>query len=422
MFRRPLVRNSYEKRSDVKDILEKAQNLIKSKDYRKAIEELEKNKVRDVDYYLLLAEAYEGIGNSEKAEAYLEEARFLDTELRSRELLQRGITLASMRNFKAAERELLKSIKLNPFEKEAYLELYRLYKEISSHRKMVKILENLITLDPYSEFPYLELSRYYALRRNYKKAEAVLKSGLELMDSPSLHYELGKVYADWGKLEEAKEELREACRLDYKNADYRQKLVEVLVSDEDYAGALEVVHNTLELYPDAVYLLQSAAALYDLLGKEEMAEHYYRKAVAASEGFIRDDALKALAEFLAEKGRYDQAEETLKEILYTTDNVWVLLDVFSELSIILLDQERLSDIVEAGKFVLKNPELSEEEFCEVAEVVGDALFESGKFKEAADYYRKIVETSDDEKLIKRAYSKLKEAEEVSSLENMFKRS
>ena len=417
------MRNSYEeKKSNLKSVLEKAQSLIKSKNYRKAIEELEKNKVRDVDYYLLLAEAYEGLGNSEKAEVYFEEARFLDTELRSRELLQRGITLASMRNFKAAERELLESIKLNPFEKEAYLELYRLYRETSAHRKMVKTLENLITLDPYSKFPYVELARYYALRRNFRKAEAVLKSGLELMDSAELHYELGRVYADWGKLEEAKEELKEACRLDYRNADYRQKLIEVLVNDEDYKGALEVVHNTLELYPDAVYLLQSAGALYDLLGKEEIAEHYYRKAVSVSEGFIRDDALKMLAEFLAEKGKYDQAEEALKEILYNTDNVWILLDVFSELSIILLEQERLSDIVEIGKFVLKNPELSEEEFCEVAEVVGDALFESGKFREAKEFYRKIVETADSEKMIKRAYSKLKETEEVDSLEDMIKRS
>jgi len=416
------VRNSYEeKKPDLKNILERAQTLIKSKNFRKAVEELERNKVRDVDYYLLLAEAYEGLGNREKAEVYFEEARFLDTELRSKELLQRGITLASMRNFKAAERELLESIKLNPFEKEAYLELYRLYRETSSHKKMVKTLENLITLDPYSKFPYVELARYYALRRNFKKAESVLKSGLELVDSAELHYELGKVYADWGKLEEAKEELRKACRLDFRNADYRQKLIEVLVNDEDYRGALEVVHSSLELYPDAVYLLQSAAALYDLLGKEDVAEYYYRKAISVSEGFIRDDALKVLAEFLTDKGRYDQAEEVLKEILYSTDNVWILLDVFSELSIILLEQERLSDIVEVGKFVLENGELSEEEFCEVAEVVGDALFEMGRFEEAKELYRKIVDTSEDEKMIKRAYSKLKETEEVNSLEKMLRR-
>ena len=417
------MRNSYEeKKSSLKDVLKKARTLIKSKNYRKAIEELERNKIRDVDYYLLLAEAYEGIGNSEKAEVYFEEARFLDTELRSREFLQRGITLASMKNFKAAEKELLESIRLNPFERDAYLELYRLYRETGSYRKMVKTLENLITLEPYSTFPYLELARYYAVRRNFRKAESILKSGLNLLDSPELHYELGKIYADWGKLDEAKEELREACRLDYRNADYRQKLIEVLVNAEEYQEALNVVHSTLEIYPDAVYLLQSAAALYDLMGKDDIAEYYYRKAVSMSEGFIRDDALKLLAEFLAEKGRYDQAEEVLKEVLHRTDNIWILLDVFSELSIIFLEQDRLSDIIEVGEFILDNPEISEEEFCEVAEVVADALFEEGKFEEAVHFYRQIVEISEDEKLIKRAYSKLKEAEEVGSLEKMLSRS
>jgi tetratricopeptide (TPR) repeat protein len=415
------LRNRFEeKRSEIGKVLEKAKELLKSKEYKKAIEELEKNRFRDIDYYLLLAEAYEGIGNSEKAEIYLEEARFLDTEYRSRHYLQRGITLASMRNFKAAERELLQSVKLNPFEKDAYLELYKLYKEMNSHRKMVKTLETIMTIDPYSKFPYVELSRFYAVRRNYRKAEEVLRRGIELINSADLHYELGRVYAEWGKLEEAKEELREACRLDFKNADYRQKLIEVMVSDEDYEGALQVVHNTLELFPDAVYLLESAAALYAMVGKDDVAEHYYRRAIGLSEGFIREDALKAFSEFLTERGRFDQAEEVLKEIIFHTDNVWVLLDAFSELSVILLDQGRLEEIVEIGKFILDNPELTEDEVCEVSEIVGDVLYELGKFEEAKEFYERILKEAVDERQIKRAYSKLKEVEEVEELEKLLR--
>jgi len=411
------VRNSFEKQRE-REAIERAKELLKLKEYKKAIEELEKNRLRDIDYYLLLAEAYEGIGNREKAEAYLEEARFLDTEIRSRNYLQRGITLASMRNFKAAERELLESVKLNPFEKDAYVELYRLYRDMNSTRKMIKTLETIMTIDPYSKLPYLELSRFYALRKNYKKAEEVLKQGIELIGSADLHYELGKVYAEWGKLEEAKGELKEACRLDYKNTDYRQKLIEVLVSDEDYEGALQVVHSTLELLPDAVYLLQSAAALYNLLGKDEVAEYYFRKAINLSSGFIRDDALKAFSEFLIEKERFDQAEEILKEIIFETDNIWVLLDAFSELSVILLEQGRLEEIVEIGEFILENPELTEDEICEISEILGDVLYELKRFDEAEKYYRKILSESTDEKMKKRAYEKLKETEEVSKLEKM----
>jgi len=414
------LRKGFKKRQEeFKEVLEKAERLIRAKSYRKAIEELEKAKFKDVDYYLLLAQAYEGLGHHEKAETYFEEARFLDTEIRSRELLQRGITLASMRNFRAAERELLESLKLNPFEKETYMELYRLYKETSNHKKMVKTLEELITLEPYMAFPYLELARHYALRRRYRKAEEILKEGLSRLELPELHFELGKLYAEWGKTEDAKEELKEACRLDFKNVEYRQKLAEVLVNAENYDEALEVVLGTLEIYPEAVYVLQSAGALYDMVGDEELAEHYYRKAVAISEGFIKEDAQKLLAEFLIEKGRFDQAEEILWELLKSSDNLWVLLDAFSELALLLMEQERFKDIVKAGKAILENPELSEEEFVEVAEVVADALFEEKRFKEAQDFYTKALKLATDLKAKERLTNKLKELKEIRELNSLF---
>jgi len=407
-----------ERKEELRDILRKAEKLIELKSFKRAVEELERVKFRDVDYYLLLAQAYEGLGNYEKAESYLEEARFLDTELRSRELLQRGITLASMRNFKAAEKELLESLKLNPFEKETYLELYRLYRETNNHKKMVKTLEELITLEPYMAFPYLELAKHYLLRRRFSKAADVLREASERIESPEIHYELGKVYAEWGKTEEAKEELRKACRLDFKNVEYRQKLAEVLVSEEEYEEALDVVLGTLELYPEAVYVLQSAGALYDMLGNEELAEYYYRKAVSVSEGFMKEDAQKLLAEFFVEKGRYDQAEEILWDLLKNTDNFWVLMDAFSELAVILIEQERYSDIVRAGKEVLENPEISDEEFGEVGEIVADALFEEGKVEEALDFYNQVLEVSTDQKLIKRVKEKVDEIKEIKELEKL----
>jgi len=413
------LKKGFKKRQEeFKEVLEKAERLIKARSFKKAIEELEKVKFKDVDYYLLLAQAYEGLGHHEKAESYFEEARFLDTEIRSRELLQRGITLASMRNFRAAERELLESLKLNPFEKETYMELYRLYKETSNHRKMVKTLEELITLEPYMAFPYLELARHYSLRRRYRKAEEVLKEGLKRLELPELHFELGKLYAEWGKTEEAKEELKEACRLDFKNVEYRQKLAEVLVNAEEYEEALEVVLGTLELYPEAVYVLQSAGALYDMVGNEELAEHYYRKAVAISEGFVKEDAQKLLAEFLIEKGRYDQAEEILWELLRSSDNLWVLLDAFSELALLLLEQERFGDVVKAGKEILNNPELSEEEFVEVAEVVADSLFEEKRFGEAQELYSEALKLANDPKVRERLREKLRELKEIRELNSL----
>ncbi len=405
-------------RIEEREILRKAEDLIKANDFKGAIKELSKYPLKSVEYYLLLAQAYEGVGNLEKAESFFEKARFLETEIRSKELLQRGINLALTRNFKAAERELLSSLKLNPFDKEVYLELYKLYKKTNNSRKMVKTLEELITLEPYFLFPYLELGRHYLLRKRYKKAEEILKEGISRIESAELHFELGKVYSEQGKIEEAKEELKKACRLDFKNIDYRQKLTEVLVNAQEYEEALDVVLGTLNLYPEAVYVLQSAAALYDLLGDQELAEYYYRKAVAVSEGFVKEDAQKLLSEFLIEKGRYDQAEELLWELLKGSDNVWIVIDAFSELATILIEQERLKDIIEAGKIVLSNQELSEEEFVEVGEIVADALFEEKRFKEAAEFYKEILKVCKSGKIGKRVAKKLKEAEEIEELNKM----
>lgn len=409
-----------ENRLNEKTVLRKAESLIKGGNYKKAVEELEKLKFRSVDYYLLLAEAYEGLGRKEESERYLEEARFLDGELRSKEKLSKALDLASKKKFLAAEKELLESIELNPFEKSAYLTLYSIYREIGLVKKQIRVLEYIKTLDPYNPYPYLELARIYSLRRNYAKSISILKDALSRFETAELHFELGKTLADAGRFEEAKEELSKACLLDFKNVEYRQKLAEVFVNEEDYEGALEVVLSTLELYPEATYVLQSAAALYDLLGEDELAEYYYRLAVSSSEGFVREDSLKVLAEYFVEKGRYDEAEEILKEIIETSDNLWLILDAFAELSIVLIEQDRFKDIVLWGRKVLSNPEVAEEEYCEVAEVVADALFEEGNLEEALRYYEEILSYTKNEKLLKRAYSRSREIEEILGLEKLLK--
>jgi len=419
-------KNSYLSQVELTSLIKKAEHLIKAKNFKKAVEELEKfkHKVRNVEFFLLLAEAYEGLGDKEKAEAYFDEAKFLDTEIRSKEKIRKGSKLIEKRNFKDAEKELLESIELNPFEKEAYWELYKLYREIGNYEGMVKALETLITLDPYSESFYLELSHLYAIKKHFKKAAEVLLSGIERIGSADLHFELGKIYADMGKMEEAKDEISKACLMDFTNIEYRQALAEVMVKDESYEEALEVVLSTLELYPDAVYVILSAAALFDILGKEDMAEYYYRLAISKcyDEPFVLEDVKKTFSEFLIEKGRYDEAEELLKSMIENSDNIWTLLDAFSDLAVILVEQERLEELIEIGESILENPDLPEDEYWEVAEVVADALFEEKRYREAKEYYRRILNNSSDEKLKKRAYSKLKEVEEIESLENMLENS
>ena len=411
----------YKEQRDAENVLKRAKLYLDRKNYRKAIEELERVKLRDVEVYLMLAEAYESLGNRDKAEEYFEKARFLDTDIRSKEKVKRGVNLISMRNLEEAEKELKKAIELNPFEAEAYLELYKLYKSKSGYRKAIEVLKLLLTVEPFKEFAYVELSNYYFMIRDFRSSIKLLERALSLFESPRLRFELAKAYQGIGKLEEAEENLKIACQVEYRNLEYRQKLAEVLAFQKRYDDALQVLFGALEIYPDAVYVIQSIANLYHLMGDEELAELYLRFAISKAEGFVREDARKHLSEYLIEIGKLDKAEEELVEIIESSDNTWLKVDAFVDLSLILMEQGRSPDIVLHGKKLLRSRDLTDEEFCEVAEIVADALLDMGSFTDALRLYRKVLSYSSNEKVIKRCYSQCRQLEEIISLENMWNR-
>ena len=240
----------YKNHRDLENIIKKARSYMDRKNYKKAIEELEKAgkySLKDVDFYLTLAEAYERLGNLDKAEEYFEKARFLDTDLRSKEKVRKGIDLISKKNLDEAESELKKAIELNPFESDAYVELYKLYKSKSGYKKAIDLLKTLLVVEPFMEFPYLELSNYYLMVRDFKSAIALLERGLSYVESPRLRFELSKAYQSIGELEVAEDNLRIACQMDYTNLEYRQKLAEILVYQSRYTDALEVLYGALEI-------------------------------------------------------------------------------------------------------------------------------------------------------------------------------
>ncbi len=413
----------YKNFRNLEGIIKKAKSYMEKKNYKKAIEELEKAgkySLKDVDFYLTLAEAYEKVGKFDKAEEYFEKARFLDTDLRSKEKVRKGIDLISRKNLDEAEKELRKAIELNPFEADAYIELYKLYKSKSGYKRAIELLKILLVVDPYREFPYLELANYYFMVRDFNSIVNLLEKGLSFKESPRLRFELSKAYQSLGKLEEAEDNLKIACQIEYSNLEYRQKLAEILVYQNRYSDALDVLFGALEVFPDAVYVMQSIANLYHLMGNSDLAEFYFRKAVAKAEGFVKEDARKHLAEYLVEVGKLDQAEEELKSLIESSDNVWIKIDSFVDLSLILMEQERFNDIVQWGRFLLEDQDLTNEEFCEVAEIVAEALQEVGEFERALDLYRRVLRYGSNERMIKRCYAQFKNLEEIVLLENMWK--
>ena len=320
--------------------------------------------------------------------------------------------------YSEAEKWFLKAKEEEPFTAEIYEELFRLYKKARSYSKMVDALENWIVLDHENPEPYYELGKYYYSRRRYGKAVPAIERGLKAVEDPRLYHLLGKVLYDWGKVEEAKEAFRAACRLDFKNFDYRHKLLEVLVNEEQYDEALELAHSTLQLYPDSSYLMQILGTIYSLVGDDKSAEYYFRKSVQVSDPITAGDAKKVLADFFVEKGLYDQAEEVLKELVTDENADWVKYDAFMELAAIFVEQGRLAELIRYGKELLKGEALDEDERSELLELIADAYYEEGKVKEAKEYYREALKLSDDAKRSDRIKKNLRELEEIDELNRL----
>ncbi|WP_456438051.1 tetratricopeptide repeat protein [Desulfurobacterium sp.] len=410
-------------KKEIDSVIKEARRLIESKKYHRAISELEKHKAysRDVEYFLLLAEAYERIGNEEKAEEYFEQARFLEAAIKSKEQLKKSHFLIKRKEYVKAREALLEAINLNPFEPEIYVELHKLYKRQGLKKEAAKVLKSLMTVSPFLDYPYLELAGHYYSTGNYDMVAHILEQGLERINKTSFLYESARLYQLIGEMEKAEDLLREACNREPKNVDLRQKLVDVLIGLSKIEEALSLLLDTLELYPDSPYLLQSVATVYEMMGDDEKAEFFMRKAVSVSDSFIKEDSLRMLADFLIEKGRIDQAEEALMEIIDTAESSWLIMDAFIELALICMEQNRNRCVIDVAKRILKSDLLSEEEVFELLEILSDVLEEEGYIFAARRVCKYIIEHSKNEKQLKRCYATVNRLSEVISLEKMWKK-
>ena len=411
-------------KKEIDTVLKEAKNLIENKKYLKAISQLEKHKnyfKKNVDYLLLLAEAYEKIGNNEKAEEYFEQARFIEADIRSRQNLLKSQYFIEKKDYIEAKKLLEEAIDLNPFDPEPYVELHKLYKRQGIKKEALKILKILLTIDPFLEYPYVELGTYYYSTGNLDMAESVIEEGLKKIDTVSYLYESAKFFQLIGDFDRAEELMRKVCEKSPDDVDYKQKFVEILISSGKAEEALDVLLTSLEKFPDAPYLYQYVASIYDILGKDDLAEFYIRKAIANSESYLKEDSMRMLSEFLIERGKYDQAEQVLREIIDYAESSWLIMDAFLELAIIYMEQERFEDILQIAKEILREGLITEEEKMELLEIISDVLEADEKLIAAKKVCEYVLKNSTDEKQKKRCYTKLSRLREIVYLEKFWKK-
>src|SRR5262245_3995586 len=124
--------------------------------------------------------------------------------------------------------ETEKSITLDPNFAEGYAALGDILNYAGRPGEAIELLEKAMHLDPYYPVAYLfNLGRAHYLLRQYEEAIAVLKRVLTRNpDHASTYGYLGAIYSELGRLEEARDQMAEALRLNpaYSLSVARQRL------------------------------------------------------------------------------------------------------------------------------------------------------------------------------------------------------
>lgn len=151
-----------------------------------------------------------------------------------------------------------------------------------------------------------------AIQGEYSQAVEILRRALTLdPTAPEVHRDLAMSLYELGKMDEAKNELLDALRLDPENAGNLVVLGNIyLRHDRDSKSAEIFFTRALEIKPDDLLALNSLAAVHALLSRNDKALDTFTKAIQIAPSFPNARLGKALLEL--QMGNPESSLETLQ--------------------------------------------------------------------------------------------------------------
>jgi Flp pilus assembly protein TadD len=132
-------------------------------------------------------------------------------------------------------------------------------------------------------------------------------------DDPTPLYNLGMVYSDQGRLEEAKALLRQAAALDPGNAQIVVAIGVVYARIGDLAAAVETLERATSIDPEDPFAHQNLGACLLKQGEAERAENHFRRSLRRDADNLRSRF--GLAQSLETLGRLHDADEAYQQII-----------------------------------------------------------------------------------------------------------
>jgi Flp pilus assembly protein TadD len=240
-------------------------------------------------------------------------AREKDPLSQSDEHNSRGIELADRGWLDEAIKEFQKALELDPNSAHAHDNLATVYAEKKLYRQALAEYLVAIQLEPDSATAHYNLAVFLSTHgTDFAVSQYQDAIALE-PDYPDAHLNLGLSFADAGRFDEAKKELKRAIELDPADGLPRHELATILMDEGDFRGAIAHLKDATRLDPDNFEAWLDLGVCFAQKGFYAEAERAYDKAQALK----RDDVLLAYnqAALWALWGRAADAMVALKHAL-----------------------------------------------------------------------------------------------------------
>lgn len=215
---------------------------------------------------------------------------------------------------KEAIKPMLQICKQQPDNMNAWLRLASLYGQTGDFRSVIKVCRKIEPVLKEQPMLHSLLGNAHASLGQSDKAQAYYQKALKLApDDPGLLNNLGNaLYLD-NKLEEAAEIFQQVVALKPDYADAYNNLGNIYKALNNNALAAKNYAQAVRLNPGLLETLLNLGHLYaDRIGHPEVAEDYFRKALAVDPDNI--EAMSGITNMLRFQGKLDDALTMIKQV------------------------------------------------------------------------------------------------------------
>lgn len=191
------------------------------------------------------------------------------------------------RQFEDCGKTLDEAVQRQPHNPKAYLIKAFMLKDMQDTVGYLRMLQLVIDQDPREIKAYSELGLFYQ-RKNDPIAISYYQNGLKVdPNNVELHYNLGKMFQDMDKLEEAEQEYKTAIAIDSTHIPSLNNLGYLYLDDnlKRYDEAVQLFTQVLRINPQFVYAVCNRGVAYEYSGNYVAARKDYEEALKLSTNF-----------------------------------------------------------------------------------------------------------------------------------------